>query len=211
MATVLVRHGLGSLVDLLDMRVLLPGIHEPPPGAERAGPVHVRRALEELGTTFMKLGQVLSTRPDLVPPAFEAELALLQDAAPTVPFPAIVSTVQAALGQPLRQAFAHFEAAPIAAASIGQVHGATLPDGSDVIVKVRRPGVIERVRLDLDLLARVAEIASRHSALARGYDPVGLASEFAQTLLAELDYMREGRNAELVATGFAGDQDVHIP
>ncbi len=100
---------------------------------------------------------------------------------------------------------------PIAAASIGQVHRATLPDGSDVVVKVRRPGVIDRVRLDLDLLARVAEVAGRHPALARSYDPVGLAREFSETLRAELDYVREGHNAELVAAGFARDEHVHIP
>jgi len=208
---VLVRHGLGALVDLLDMRVLLPHLHQPPARARPPEPVRLRRALEQLGTTSMKLGQVLSTRPDLVPPAFETELALLQDAAPTVPYTEIAQAVEHALGTPLDAAFRRFEAVPIAAASIGQVHAATLPDGTDVIVKVRRPGVTERVNLDLNLLARAAEVAGRHSALARRYDAVGLAREFAETLRAELDYSREGRNAELVAAGFGGDERVHIP
>ena len=160
---------------------------------------------------FMKLGQVLSTRPDLVPPDYEAELARLQDSAPAVPPREIVATVEAALGRPLCEAFARFELVPIAAASIGQAHAATLPDGSDVVVKVRRPGVIDQVNIDLDLLNRLADIAARRSTLAARYDPRGLAHEFGATLLDELDYMREGRNAELVAAGFGDDRRVHVP
>lgn len=210
-ALVLLRHGLDSLLDLVDLRVLLPGIHHAPPGTLRAGPAHLRRAFEELGPTFMKLGQVLSTRPDLVPPDYEAELARLQDAAPTVPPREIAAAVESALGRPLRETFARFELVPIAAASIGQVHAATLPDGSDVVVKVRRPGVIDQVNIDLDLLNRLADIAARRSAHAARYDPVGLAHEFGATLLGELDYIREGRNAEVVAAGFDDDDRVHVP
>lgn len=210
-AFVLLRHGLDSLLDLLDLRVLLPGIHHAPPGTARTGPAHLRRAFEELGPTFMKLGQVLSTRPDLVPPDYEAELALLQDSAPTVSSRDIVVSVEAALGRPLREAFARFDLVPLAAASIGQVHAATLPDGSDVVVKVRRPRVLEQVNIDLDLLDRLAAVAARRSALAARYDPVGLAHEFGATLLGELDYIHEGHNAELLATGFNDDERVHLP
>lgn len=210
-ALVVLRHGLDSLLDLLDLRVLLPGIHRVPPGTPRGGPIHVRRAFEQLGPTFMKLGQVLSTRPDLVPPDYEAELARLQDTASTVPFREIVAAVEAALGRPLYEAFARFEPVPIAAASIGQVHAATLPNGSDVVVKVRRPGVIDQVNIDLDLINRIAAATARRSACAARYDPVGLAHEFGTTLLAELDYVREGRNAELVASEFEDDERVHVP
>jgi ubiquinone biosynthesis protein len=210
-ARVLVRHGLASLFDRVDLRLLLPGIHHAPPGTPRAGAVHLRRALEELGPTFMKLGQVLSTRPDLVPPEYEAELARLQDAAPTVPFIDIASAVETALERPLRDAFARFDPDPIAAASIGQVHGATLADGSDVVVKVRRPGVVDTVRVDLAMLNGVAEAIAHRSTFAARYDPVGLAREFGATLLGELDYEREGRSADLVAAEFTDDARVHIP
>ncbi len=210
-AFVLLRHGLGSLLDVLDLRGLVHGTRHASPRTSEPGPVHLRRALEELGPTFMKLGQVLSTRPDLVSPEYEVELARLQDAAPTVPAEQIVTAVETALGRPLREAFAWFDPVPIAAASIGQVHAATLPDGSDVIVKVRRPGVIDQVNIDLGLIDRLAGLAARRSAVAARYDPVGLAHEFGRTLLGELDYMREGHNAELVAAGFAGDERVHIP
>ena len=159
----------------------------------------------------MKLGQVLSTRPDLIPPDYEAELARLQDAAPSVPAHDIVAAVESALGRPVREAFADFALVPLAAASIGQVHAATLRDGTDVVVKVRRPGVMEQVNVDLDLLDRLAAIAARRSAVAGRYNPVGLAREFGTTLLGELDYLNEGRNAELVATGFADDERVHVP
>jgi ubiquinone biosynthesis protein len=207
----LLRHGLGSLVDVFDLRKLLPGARESHPEVEHPGPEHLRRAFEELGPTFIKLGQVLSTRPDLVPPEYESALAVLQDAAPTVPTADIVGAVESALGQPLRQMFSVFEAVPVAAASIGQVHSARLADGTDVVVKVRRPGVVQQVQVDLELLNRLAEAASRRSSIARRYDPVGLANEFGATLLAELDYPREGRNAELVAASFADNERVHVP
>ena len=208
--SVLVRHGLGSLADLFELRVVEPIARErraPVP----IGPVRLRRALEELGTTFIKLGQVLSTRPDIVPPDYEVELARLQDGAPTIATADVVTAIERSLGRPIAALFASFDPVPIAAASIGQVHAATLPDGSEVVVKVRRPGVVERVRVDLDLLERVARAAARRSEVARRYDPLGLAREFGATLLAELDYVREGRNAELVATGFAGNARVHVP
>jgi len=210
-AFVLLRHGLHSLVDLLDLRALLPGNHHPAPGTPRGGPVQLRLAFEDLGPTFMKLGQVLSTRPDLVPPEYEAELARLQDAAPTVPSGEIVAAVERATGKPLREVFARFELVPMAAASIGQVHAAVLPDGSDVIVKVRRPHVMEQVNIDLELLDRLAAVAARRSARVARYDPVALVREFGTTLLAELDYIHEGRSAELVESGFAGDDGVHVP
>jgi len=206
---VLSRHGLGWLVDLLDLHRLRPGTTEPS-AARQSGPERLRRALEELGPTFIKLGQVLSTRPDLVSPEYEAALAVLQDAAPTVPTHDIVDAIERAFGQRLDQLFRSFDPAPIAAASIGQVHAATLPDGTEVVVKVRRPGVVEQIALDLELLDRLAAVAARRSSVARRYDPVGLAREFDSTLTAELDYQREGHNAERIAGNFA-DHDIHVP
>jgi ubiquinone biosynthesis protein len=210
-ALICLRHGLESLLDLLDLSILAPRIHPAPPGTTRPGPAHLRHAFEELGPTFMKLGQVLSTRPDLVPPEYEAELARLQDAAPTVPSRDIVAAVEAALGRPIDESFARFDLEPLAAASIGQVHAATLPDGTDVVVKIRRPRVMEQVSIDLHILDRLAAVAARPSALAERYDPVGLAHEFGTTLRNELDYNHEARNVELVANGFRADDGVHIP
>ncbi len=208
---VLMRHSLGSLVDVLDGSMFLPGIHHPPPGTPHVTPVRLRRALEELGPTFVKLGQVLSTRPDLVPPDFEAELSRLQDAATPVPQELVVAAAESELGCRINDAFASFDPIPIAAASIGQVHAATLPDGSDVVVKVRRPNVVQQVQLDLELLERLARIAERRSELARRYDVSSLAREFADTLTGELDYEREANNARVLAAAFSGDAGVHIP
>ncbi len=191
-AFVLLRHSLGSLLDVFELKALLPESKRAEAAATHGGPVHLRRALEELGPTFTKLGQVLSTRPDLVAPEYEIELAKLQDSAPTVPFTDVAAAIESALHRPLAELFERFDAVPIAAASIGQVHAATLPDGSDVVVKVRRPRVLDQVNVDLSLLNRLAAVAARRSAFAARYDPVGLAREFGATLIAELDYVREG-------------------
>ena len=159
----------------------------------------------------MKLGQVLSTRPDLVPPRYEAELALLQDSAPIVPANQIVVTIEEAFNRSTSVLFDRFDEVPIAAASIGQVHAATLSDGRDVVVKVRRPGVTDGVSVDLDLLTRAAGVVARSTSIASRWDPVGLTKEFATTLRAELDYRREGRNADRIARSFASDDYVHVP
>jgi ubiquinone biosynthesis protein len=210
-AAVAARRGTLAVVDQLDMRVLFPYFHRPPPDVPRPAPAQLRRLLEELGPTFMKLGQVLSTRPDLVPPAFEAELARLQDSAPTVPFDEIAAAVENSLGSRPRDAFREFDPVPLAAASIGQVHAATLHDGTDVVVKVRRPGVVDGIDLDLEVLERFASLVTRYSSLAARYDLSGLVREFETTLRSELDYTLEGQNAELIASGFEADDRVYVP
>jgi ubiquinone biosynthesis protein len=174
-------------------------------------PVHLRLALEELGTTFIKLGQILSTRADLLPPDYLAELTKLQDAASPVSFEAIREALVAELGRPIETIFAEFNPEPLAAASIGQAHAARLPDGTDVVVKIRRPGVVEQVNEDLEILKELAATASRHSEFADQYDLIGLVEEFSQTLRSELDYIREGRSAERFAENFASDPGIHVP
>jgi ubiquinone biosynthesis protein len=174
-------------------------------------PEHLRCALEELGTTFIKLGQILSTRADLLPPEYLAELSKLQDAAPSVPFEAVRKVLIAELGQPIEKAFLHFNPEPLAAGSIGQAHAATLVDGTEVVVKIRRPGVVEQVHEDLEILKELATTASRHWEFADRYDLVGIVDEFSETLCAELDYLREGHNAERFAANFAGVKRIHIP
>jgi ubiquinone biosynthesis protein len=174
-------------------------------------PEHLRLALEDLGTTFIKLGQIASTRGDLMPPEYQAELARLQDGAPPVPAADIFDTISTAFGCRVESVFADFDLAPLAAASIGQVHAATLVDGSDVVVKIRRPGVVAQVDEDLELLNRFARRVAKRSETARHYDVAGLAAEFGGTLRQELDYLREGRNAERFAAHFGDDPSIHIP
>ncbi len=214
-AEVLGHHGLGYLASLLGLERFIPfpqtvfghRRHE----EKYTPPAHVRMALAELGTTFIKLGQVFSTRADLLPPDYLAELAKLQDSAPAVPFEVIGETLAAELGRPVEEVFASFDPVPLAAASIGQAHAATLRDGTEVVVKVRRPGVVEQVETDLEILGNLASAASRRWEFADQYDLVGLVQEFSLTLRAELDYLREAQNVKRFAENFADDPRVHIP
>ncbi|MEN2740314.1 AarF/ABC1/UbiB kinase family protein [Microbacterium sp. X-17] len=199
-AETLARHGLASLLDAAGLRF----------GNPRAAE-HVRLALEELGPTFVKLGQVLSTRPDLIPEPFLTELAKLQDGARPVPAEEIHDVIRLELGADPADLFAWFQSEPLASASIGQAHLARLPDGTDVVVKVRRPGAVEQVEGDLEILRDLADRASRTWKAARAYDLRGLVQEFSRTLRAELDYVQEGRNAERFATNFARRPGVRIP
>jgi len=174
--------------------------------ADSVAPRNLRLALEELGPTFVKLGQMLSTRGDVLPPRYRAELDKLQDAAPAVPAELVQRTIEEELG---RDAFAAFDLHPLASASIGQAHAARLHDGTEVVVKIRRPGAREQVEQDLAILQRRAGQVSRH--LHARIDWAGLADEFARILRAELDYELEGRNAERFAANFARDRQVRIP
>lgn len=209
----LLRHGLGSVVYLIarcDHRATR-GIGRRFGGRLHTPPEHVRLGLEDLGTTFVKIGQILSTRDDLLPPAYQAELVRLQDAAPAEPVETVRQTIAAELGRPVEQLFSAFDPQPLASASIGQAHAATTLDGVSVVVKVRRPAVVEEVEQDLALLERLARRAGRINWGARRYDFVGLAAEFSATLRAELDYLREAANAQRFANAFADDPTVHIP
>jgi ubiquinone biosynthesis protein len=214
-AGVLARYGLGYLLGVLGLERFEPLSHGLLGHPRRTEPYtqaeHLRMALEELGAAFIKLGQLLSTRADLLPPDYLAELAKLQDAVPPVPADAVRTALIAELGRPIEDTFATFDPEPLAAGSIGQVQTATLPPGTEVVVKVRRPGVVEQVGEDLDILQNLAATASRRWERAKEYDVVGLAQEFAATLRAELDYLSEGRHAERFATSFAGDSSLHVP
>ncbi|HET7036282.1 MAG TPA: AarF/UbiB family protein [Thermomicrobiaceae bacterium] len=214
-ADVLARHGLGFLIDLFGLERFLPQyrgfLGREPRARAYTRPEHLRLALEELGPTFIKLGQILSTRRDLLPPAYQAELAKLQDAAAPIAFATIRETVEGELGRPLEALFASFEEAPLAAASIGQAHAARLRDGTEVVVKVRRPAAVEQIEVDLAILLNLATVASRRSQLAEQYDLVALVEEFAATLRAELDYEREAHNAEHVAANFANVPGLRVP
>lgn len=214
-AEILARQELWHLVEILDLAHLV-GWHaghrdQPRDAPAQERPVRLRLALAELGPTFMKLGQMLSLRGDLLPPAYQLELAKLQDAAPTLPVAAVREVIAADLGRSPEEVFATFEAVPLAAASIGQVHLATLHDGTAVVIKVRRPGADEQIAEDLQLLHRLAVTAERRWPAAQQYDVVGLVQEFERALREELDYLREGRNAERFARNFAGASAIRIP
>ena len=174
-------------------------------------PIQLRLTLEELGPTFMKLGQVLSTRADLLTPDFQSELSSLQDQAPPVPIEVILETIEAELGQPATERFATFDTEPLATGSIGQAHLATLADGTEVVVKVRRPGAAEQIDEDLKLLHRLAVIANGRLDDARSFDLVGIVKEFDSSLRAEVDYQHEGHNAERFGRNFERSEHVHIP
>ncbi len=209
-ARVLSGHGWGALVDSLGLGRFAPRPKRKPD--ERLAPeVRLRLALGELGVTFIKLGQMASTRADLLPPEFAGELAKLQDAAPLVPIEQVLKTIEEDLGRPVERCFQRFEHQPLASASIGQVHAAWLPDGTPVVVKVRRPGVVEEVARDLQILDRLAGWAQAHTPFGRDHDLMPIVAEFAYTLRNELDYVREGRNAELLGKAFADDASVWIP
>jgi ubiquinone biosynthesis protein len=216
-AAILVRYGFVDVVDALHLRGylaagrrLLALVGRPvQPDAPRA--VRLRLAFEALGPTFIKFGQALSLRTDLLPPDVVAQLALLQDAAPPLPPGAAERAIEAALGQPAAALFASFDGTPLAAASMAQVHRATLPSGDVVAVKVRRPGLEEVIEADLGILADLARLADRHWPDAELYCPSSLVAEFGRAIRREQDFVREGRLLDRMASQFAGDPTVHFP
>lgn len=214
-AAVLSRHGAGFLLVRFGLADLLP-LHKGRLGhaardEANTRPDHLRLALEELGTTAIKLGQILSTRADLLPPAYVDELAKLRDRVPPKPAAAIRQVIEREFGRPVAEVFARFDDEPLASASIGQVHAARLFTGEEVVVKVQKPGVAEQVEIDLRLLLDLAQTAERRSSLGREYDVVAIVNEFAWTLRGELDYEQEGRNAATFRRQFAGNRDISIP
>lgn len=201
-AETLMRHGLGFIIERLGLSSLLPlrrrrALTTDDQAIERLSPaVRVRRALEELGPTYIKLGQLLSTRPDLLPAEVITELSKLLDDVPPFPADIAIRRIETELGRPLEELFAQFEPTPIAAASIGQVHRAQLHSGERVVIKVRRPGIEQTIESDLALLLRQARFLEAHSSLLHEYQIVDILEEFGQSLRDELNYVREGHNAD---------------
>ena len=176
--------------------------------ATRESAREFRRALEELGTTFVKLGQLLSSRPDMLPDVYIEELGHLVDEVPPLPFAELEPIVYEELGA---SAFASIDPEPAATASIAQIHDALLRDGREVVVKIRRPGIEEQVDRDLDLLRSTAASAEKHSATARMLQLEALADELETHLRAELDFREEASNAELIARIVAGYDELVVP
>ncbi len=173
--------------------------------------MRVRHTAERLGPVFIKLGQLLSTRGDLLPPAFIEELAKLQDDVPALPWPTIKSHLESELGAPVEQLFKSFDETPVAAASIGQVYKAELLDGTLVAVKIQRPGVGEAMELDLDIAHELATAMARHVQWAKDSDAVALVDGFSAVLRSELDYTAEKLALERFATDFSDDSDIVFP
>jgi ubiquinone biosynthesis protein len=173
--------------------------------------VRIRHALERLGPAFVKMGQLLATRRDLVTPDLAAELAKLQDDVPTLSWDEMRPRIEAELGAPVEDVFATFDHEPIAAASIGQVYRATLDDGTTVAVKVQRPGVTETMEIDLEILVEQARRLEAHTQWGRDFDVGALATEFADVLRSELDYTHEGRALDRFRAAFADTPDVTFP
>jgi ubiquinone biosynthesis protein len=215
--TVLVKYGFVDVVEALHLTPYLAAGRRVLAAFGRAGhpepnrAVRMRLAFEELGPTFIKFGQALSTRADLLPPNVVAELILLQDAVPPLPDGVAEQTIERALGQPVADLFLDFDREPLAAASIAQVHRATLHTGEAVAIKVRRPAIESIIEADLSILADLAALGERHVPDARLYSLSDLVAEFARTIRREQDLVREGRLIERVASQFAGDPTARFP
>ena len=215
--TILFKYGFGDLLDRLKLdQYIEAGVHaisrkRTGPAEKLTRPQRLRMAFEELGPTYIKLGQVLSTRPDLVPVDFVNELAKLQDDVPSFSFAEVKETVQAEFGKPCEELFDELEEQPLASASIGQVHKARLKDGEAVAVKFQRPGIQKVIEVDLEIMLHLATLAERHIKEFEFHRPVKIVEEFARTLERELDYHIEATHMERMARQFLDDPYVCIP
>jgi ubiquinone biosynthesis protein len=212
-AQVAVRHGFGYWFETHRLADLFPrrGPRAELDGMPSERGKHLREMLDELGPTFVKFGQLLSTRPDVLPPDIIVELRGLQDDVRPFPFEDVERVIEEELGLSVDKLFPEFDERPIAAASIGQVHLATLPNGGRVAVKVQRPGAPRQIEADLALLYQAARIAKERVRALDFIDAHQLVDEFARSIRQELDYRLEARNADTFHRNFAGDPHVRIP
>jgi ubiquinone biosynthesis protein len=212
-ATVLALHGFGEVVTRTGLASLIPGRKTEDTGRMPTA-IRLRKVLEDLGPSFVKLGQIMSTRPDLIPEDIITELKKLQDSVAPVPFPKIRDQVEAELGCPISEVFETFDEAPLASASIAQVHRARLRNGeaiADVAVKVQRPEVRAVMARDVDLLYWLAKALERSMPEAQLYRPVSLAAEFDRSVSAELDFTLEADNHERFSANFRGNPHAKFP
>lgn len=216
-ASILVRYGFGDMVRRLGLSSMLEQagrvLHWADAGqfSRMEPPQRVCKALQDLGPTFVKLGQVLSTRIDLFSPEWITEFEKLQDKISPVPFESLRSQVEEDLGAPLQEIFAHMDTQALAAASIAQVHRARLRDDTQVILKIRRPGIRQVVEADLRLLTRFAELVEQEITELQRFHPTELVRQFARSLRRELDLVGECRHAERIALNLKDNPDIVIP
>jgi len=211
-ALVFCKHGFHGALTAIGLESWLAGSTVPSSNADQGSlAIRARRALEELGPTFIKLGQILSTRPDLLPPVFIQEFEKLQDRAPSVPVEDVIEQVENALGHPLGELYAEFVPEPIATASMAQVHRAKLFDGRDVVVKVQRPGIGPQIRSDLAILYYMAKLGEATVDEIGLYNPVGIVREFDRAINEELNFLHEAANNETARANSTGIADYIIP
>ncbi len=216
-SSVLVRHGLGDLVRRTGIATLLERAGQVLQWGEASEVAHLepqqraKLAFEHLGPTFVKLGQMLSTREDLLPPAWTTELARLHSDVAPVPFDDLLPQVEQALGRSPFEVFGNLEREPYAAASIAQVHRAKLASGTPVILKIRRPGIEAKVDADLRILEHLAHLVEHEIPEVRRYQPVQVVGQLRASLERELDLAVEARNTERFARNFADDLDILVP
>lgn len=215
-AAVLFKYGYRDLVRRLHLplaeRLMFRHFREEQAAIEQLSqPERLRRACEELGPTFIKLGQLAASRTQTLPREFTHELAKLQDQVPPAPFADIQRVMEEELKRPLTEVFAAISSTPLGAASIAQVHRAVLRDGGQVVVKVQRPGVKEIVEVDLDILRQLAVFAEAHLDGWKQHRPVGIVNELARNLEKELDFTREAAHLERFVWQFAGEPAIHLP
>jgi ubiquinone biosynthesis protein len=211
---VLARHGFGSILASMQIDRYLPL----PPRLlkQKARPSimtpaeHLRIALEELGPTFIKLGQILSTRPDLFPPQYILELSKLREQVPETPWEEMRVQLQKEFGDALETTFKEIDTRPIGSASLAQVHAAVLSDGRPAVLKIQRPNIRQVITADLDIITDLAGLA-QHTSWGKVYDPVEIVTQFALTLQNELDYQREGINADRFRENFRTERHLYIP
>ncbi|MEM1349315.1 MAG: AarF/ABC1/UbiB kinase family protein, partial [Myxococcota bacterium] len=220
---VLTKHGFHALVRRIglggeeaDRKLLgaeaLAALDGPMLGEDRLeAAVRLRRVLEDLGPTFVKLGQVLSTRPDIIPAEFIAEFRHLQARVEPMPLEDVVSQIERALGATVDDVFETFEAHPLGSASIGQVHAATLPGGQRCVVKVQRPNIGEKIRSDLDILYSLAKLLEATIEEVELYSPTGIVKEFSGALFKELDFEQEAKSMREFARNFADSEGIEAP
>lgn len=209
---VLIRYGLDDIVDRLGLRQL-PGLRNTDPDhalRHATAPERLRHALEALGPTFIKLGQILSTRADLLSPAWTQELEKLQSAVAPLPWETLRAQITEDLGDDPARIFAYIDPTPLAAASIAQVYRATLPDGTEVVLKVRRPGLEQIVRADLRLLAHMGALLEQQWPDIAHLRPNDILRQLSRAIIDELDFTHEGHHSETVAQHFADDPDIVI-
>ncbi len=213
-SVVVARHGFGDVLDrarIFERLGIRPKAEVSEQERKKSTAERFRLMLTDLGTTFVKFGQVLSTRPDLLPPDFVRELSTLQDQAPELPLETVRQVIEEGLGRPVAELYAEIDEKPLASASIAQVHAARLKDGREVVVKVQRPGITESIRADLDLLYYLAQFLERVVEETGIYTPTGIVEEFEKSLVEELDFLHEAANVEKFAGLNAGRDFVKIP
>lgn len=211
-SAIVARHGFGNFLDrsrLFDRLGFRPKVEVQNP--RLSTPARFRLMLTELGPTFIKLGQVLSSRPDILPPAWIDELAMLQDNVQQMPLSQVQILLSEGLGRPVQELFAYIEPEPLASASIAQVHAARTLAGDEVVIKVQRPGIEESIRADLDLLHYFARLLEQVVEETGVYSFTGIASEFESALVLELDFLHEADNVRLFHGNAVGREYIHIP